>query len=353
MSFFCIKNHMDQSSQCECLWKQIDKKYHSWMENFNFETFWNEVISINDEDCYILEMSVYTSNRSQFQLYIGHDLRRNFNVSIIFRDGISNQFIALNWEQTTIFFSMVRELIAVNTIYPEKVINSSISNNENNSVVIRMSKRVEQLFELKIDSKIIKIDEQCLLDLISLETRLLPMLQFMSQDIMKINKYFFKILYLHMSMYKMKYEKEKYDELIRETLMLSCSCMSNNFLWEFATNQTRFLQACAKIYTKISVYDENNRLKTFETHWPLKCIKPKSLAQLGFFYIGEFDKVQCAFCGISLWMWGKSDNIYKEHYRFAPHCPLLSGKVTMNIPLDMIALKKILPIDCYGYDTVH
>lgn len=64
------------------------------------------------------------------------------------------------------------------------------------------------------------------------------------------------------------------------------------------------------------------RLKTF-TNWPLTFIKPETLANNGFYYLGRGDEVRCAFCKVEIMRWEEGDDPAADHKRWAPQCPFL------------------------------
>ncbi|XP_022903765.2 baculoviral IAP repeat-containing protein 7-like [Onthophagus taurus] len=67
-----------------------------------------------------------------------------------------------------------------------------------------------------------------------------------------------------------------------------------------------------------------SRLQTFKD-WPKQLNqKPKDLAQAGFYYVGEGDKVTCFSCGVGLNDWEADDNPWSEHQRWSPNCPFLN-----------------------------
>nr|AIZ98905.1 inhibitor of apoptosis proteins 1 [Azumapecten farreri] len=65
--------------------------------------------------------------------------------------------------------------------------------------------------------------------------------------------------------------------------------------------------------------DTDTRTRTYKG-W-LKSDKLKSELILdGFFYLGEKDRVQCAYCGGVLHGFEEDDNVHIEHYRHFPRC---------------------------------
>ena len=81
------------------------------------------------------------------------------------------------------------------------------------------------------------------------------------------------------------------------------------------------------------MFREDKRLETFRS-WPSSAnVSPQDLARLGFFYVGEEDKTQCAFCNGILRKWDKGDNIAAEHRKYFEHCLFVQGKETRNVPI--------------------
>lgn len=79
---------------------------------------------------------------------------------------------------------------------------------------------------------------------------------------------------------------------------------------------------------------EEDRLKTFQSKWPLSFIDSKILAKTGFFYVGPNDDVICNFCGIHILCWEDGDDVVREHYRLSPHCTFLRyHENTKNVPI--------------------
>lgn len=65
-----------------------------------------------------------------------------------------------------------------------------------------------------------------------------------------------------------------------------------------------------------------NRLKTFhESEWKLNFITPNQMANAGFYYLGQQDRVRCMFCSTELDYWQQGDDPLVEHKRKSPQCP--------------------------------
>lgn len=66
---------------------------------------------------------------------------------------------------------------------------------------------------------------------------------------------------------------------------------------------------------------ESRRLSSFRT-WPKGLTqKPQDMADAGFYYTGEGDRVICYFCDGKLKDWSPSDRPWIEHARFFHTCP--------------------------------
>ena len=75
------------------------------------------------------------------------------------------------------------------------------------------------------------------------------------------------------------------------------------------------------------------RIQSF-INWPAtSSIKARDLAAAGLFYVGEGDKVQCAFCGGNLSQWEEGDSPTAEHRKFYPNCPFVRGQNAGNVPV--------------------
>ena len=67
----------------------------------------------------------------------------------------------------------------------------------------------------------------------------------------------------------------------------------------------------------------SDRMKTFK-NWPKQIVQqPKELAQAGFYYIGEGDKVKCFYCGLVLYNWLTCDNPVCEHKQHGFTCKFI------------------------------
>ncbi|XP_021350198.1 baculoviral IAP repeat-containing protein 3-like isoform X2 [Mizuhopecten yessoensis] len=65
--------------------------------------------------------------------------------------------------------------------------------------------------------------------------------------------------------------------------------------------------------------DTNTRTRSYKG-WPKSDGLKSELIADGFFYLGEKDRVQCAYCGGVLHSFKENDNVHIEHYRHFPKC---------------------------------
>lgn len=78
---------------------------------------------------------------------------------------------------------------------------------------------------------------------------------------------------------------------------------------------------------------EQGRLNTFRC-WPYSAaVSPEPLAKAGFYYLGQSDKVRCAFCGATLRSWQHGDDPFTEHKKHYGGCLFIQGHDVGNVPL--------------------
>lgn len=95
---------------------------------------------------------------------------------------------------------------------------------------------------------------------------------------------------------------------------------------------------------------EVHRLDTFSNAWQISYhqLPGEQMAEAGFYYDGEHDKVTCAFCRGWLDNWQPNDSPLKEHKEKYPHCPFIKGQSenvaanTQNFPSDKRHTSSIL-----------
>lgn len=69
------------------------------------------------------------------------------------------------------------------------------------------------------------------------------------------------------------------------------------------------------------------------TEFPENSADPLELAEAGFYYTGNADRVKCAFCKIILRGWTSSDKPILAHYKFNRHCDFIKGYNVHNRPI--------------------
>lgn len=78
---------------------------------------------------------------------------------------------------------------------------------------------------------------------------------------------------------------------------------------------------------------EEARLQSF-TSWPLNSpMRPRDLAQAGFYYLERDDHVQCFCCGGKLSGWEPEDDAWNEHAKHFPNCFFILGHDVGNVQL--------------------
>ena len=90
---------------------------------------------------------------------------------------------------------------------------------------------------------------------------------------------------------------------------------------------------------------ESWRLTTFREDWPHRItlgLAKEDMARAGFFFSGVRDKVQCAFCQISIQNWSSLDSAMGNHVRYTvighrSFCPFVEGYEVGNIPIDPVS----------------
>jgi hypothetical protein len=94
---------------------------------------------------------------------------------------------------------------------------------------------------------------------------------------------------------------------------------------------------------------ERVRYQSFFTNnrrpWSYRGGQPMLLAKAGFYYYGDQDYVQCAFCGVVVGHWHSDENPMEVHKHCYPTCSFMNGHEVGNIPFDHIDQCEVLPGD--------
>lgn len=101
--------------------------------------------------------------------------------------------------------------------------------------------------------------------------------------------------------------------------------------------------SAAGIVDASSLNREEARRKTFNASWPHGHLDTNLLAQTGFYFVGPSDNVKCFFCKVEIGRWEPNDHEVTEHQRWSMNCPLLRRRSTNNVPIDAVALDRVLP----------
>lgn len=85
---------------------------------------------------------------------------------------------------------------------------------------------------------------------------------------------------------------------------------------------------------------EKLRRLSFDNNWK-SCISTDELAKSGFFLLNkEHQTTMCSFCNLVLHRWECTDEVFKEHKKYRPDCPMITKSRCTNIPIP----KRIDPI---------
>jgi hypothetical protein len=98
-------------------------------------------------------------------------------------------------------------------------------------------------------------------------------------------------------------------------------------------NRPNMYCACTMNDSTYEMNFEKNRIESFK-NFPNNWMDVKELANFGFYFTGVNDCVKCNFCGIGLHKWEAIDDVFYEHKRWSPNCPLINGMHTGNRALE-------------------
>ncbi|XP_046601453.1 death-associated inhibitor of apoptosis 1 isoform X1 [Neodiprion lecontei] len=76
---------------------------------------------------------------------------------------------------------------------------------------------------------------------------------------------------------------------------------------------------------------ESARRRSF-ANWPVRFMDPKRLAEAGFYYLNEGDKVRCFECKIEICKWVEGDDPQFEHQRWSERCRFVRRLPCGNVP---------------------
>ncbi|ACF05377.1 IAP-3 [Adoxophyes orana nucleopolyhedrovirus] len=112
----------------------------------------------------------------------------------------------------------------------------------------------------------------------------------------------------------------------------------------------------AKIVIKPPNYpefaSEKQRLDTFHT-WPqLMPIKPKQLAEAGFFYTGFGDKTKCFYCGGGVCKWELNDDPWEQHAIWFGNCTYVKIIKGQNFIQKVVTESRLIKENESNGDTI-
>jgi len=88
---------------------------------------------------------------------------------------------------------------------------------------------------------------------------------------------------------------------------------------------------------------EIDRRRSFLGKWRFGSVQdPWQLAEAGFFYYSEPDKVQCAFCSGIIGYWEQGENPFVAHRRYFSRCPFILGLSVENVPAHQLSRADII-----------
>ena len=104
------------------------------------------------------------------------------------------------------------------------------------------------------------------------------------------------------------------------------------------TIQDKMDNKMSQLYERMK--SERERLATF-VNWPVAFVSSRELAKYGFYYLGEKDKVKCAFCKGIVLGWQEGDLPLTEHQKHFPRCPFIVGYNVGNVAIDEDPIRNI------------
>ncbi len=116
---------------------------------------------------------------------------------------------------------------------------------------------------------------------------------------------------------------------------------------DFSAEDRRNLNALFPCLHPISPYmrDIDSRLETFDNRWPAHKARatPQQIAEAGFFFLGERDRVKCYYCNGGLQNWEPNDEPWTEHAKWFPECEFVLQQLGTDYVSDIVARYPNLP----------
>ena len=93
--------------------------------------------------------------------------------------------------------------------------------------------------------------------------------------------------------------------------------------------------ACRAPYNP-HMLNSDDHLHSFTKNWPVKeHVIPHEMADAGFYYSDDSDRVICFYCGGGLKNWEPKDNLWYEHAKWFPLCEYVLKKQGMDYVKDI------------------
>lgn len=280
------------------------------------------------------EKNIYLNESSGCVLILGIDPQAEFKIAARLEIRAYHNVITMNGSSLNHFLENLNQYFDANTVYPQTQPTSMFE------IAVQLSPLYQRMFQLRIDRKSIKIDEESLQALYNIKSHIQMYILMLEYERKPCEAQFFKLLnhYCYKKSIQDLSETQNshhtqtfFDEIIN----LHCDCLDKSFALEIASNFSDWFQFCTGTFLETLMLNESNRLETFSTNWPhnQKFINIKTLAKSGLYFLGRSDIVECAFCHLRLKEWRESDDPIIQHYILSPNCIFLnSHKMTHNIP---------------------
>lgn len=264
-----------------------------------------------------------------------------------------NSSMLLNMDNLRDLLQCVQQYFAESSILAETCVQS-----------VRLSATQQRIFELRVGTQCMDIDENSLLALNRISSHIAKYCISLEHKRKSCENDLFKILQHFCYKKSVKISKQYVDQIyvqhfFEELFDFHCECIDKTFIREMATNFSEWFAKCIPIYIQTTMLIECVRRSTYSIDWPhnKRYINVDIMAKTGLYFTGTLDRVKCAFCGLNLHEWNSYDNPVLDHWKYSPKCDFLNDpRKTHNVPDDEngAELEKLLSIlkISYGYDEI-
>lgn len=349
MDCFKSLNINCKNIHCTCQWTEYifnnNNKRNNYKKNknnivFNKDYFWENINRFTDDKINSLNFynkhSFTLGNEKQTIVSMGINPKENFSFRCEIICETSGKSVVCNLDGLQKIFLFLHELFLVNVCHPKTVYNSTIHNVDNykSKKVFKITRYYQKVYKIRVGSTSIIIDEKNLKELLELESFIHQIIDQLQTEKIQLEKNFFNLLFMYCQQHKEMSEMLEYHNFrnfLNEMITSPCGCVPKRFITETAIYFCTWINlVCLPTYFKILMFDEEKRLDSFKDNWPHSYLDVRTLAKTGLYWIGPCDRVKCAFCAKEIEKWEAHDNPIKDHYKFAPYCPLLNRLPTEN-----------------------